>query len=175
MASMKMVLAAIFLIFVVIFSSGIKGETCSSPQVESSVYTTSEEQMSSETVVVVELKLTCKNGVKGLNLYADFNGRTFPVSRVIDSDKYQVSFTEEHKKLPAGRYSVRFFDEELYADLRKAQRSGEDTSVVKSLFDVGFHHRGASQGPLIHTEYVATGLAAVVWYYAYTTRSRLQS
>jgi translocon-associated protein subunit delta len=131
--------------------------------------------MSSETVVIVEFGLTCKNGLKGLNLYADFNGRTFPASRVIDSDKYQVSFVDEHKKLPAGRYSVRFFDEELYADLRKAQRSGEDTSAVKSLFDVDFRHQGASHGPWIQTEHMATILVAVVWYFAYTTRSRLQS
>jgi len=168
-------LFSIFALVVVICSSGIRGETCSSPQAESSVYTTTEEQMSSETVVIIELKLTCKNGVKGLNLYVDFNGRTFPVSRVIDSDKYQVSFTEEHKKLPSGRYVVRFFDEELYGDVRKAQRSGEDTSTVKSLFDVNFHHQGASHGPWIQTEHIATGLAAIVWYYAYTTRSKLQS
>jgi len=132
--------------------------------------------MSSETVVIVEFSLTCKNGAKGLNLYADFNGRTFPASRVIDSDnKYQVSFVDEHKKLPAGRYAVRFFDEELYGDLRKAQRSGEDTSSIKSLFDVQVRHHGTSRGPWIQTEHAATGLAALVWYYAYTTRSRLQS
>jgi len=31
----------------------------------------------------------------------------------------QVSFSEEHKKLPAGMYTVRFFDDDLYADLRR--------------------------------------------------------
>ena len=31
----------------------------------------------------------------------------------------QVSFSEEHKKLPAGTYTVRFFDDDLYAILRK--------------------------------------------------------
>jgi len=31
----------------------------------------------------------------------------------------QVSFSEEHKKLPAGTYTVRFFDDDLYADLRR--------------------------------------------------------
>jgi len=153
----------------------ISGETCTVPQVKSHVYTTSEAQMSSETVVIVELSLTCKNGLTGLNLYADFNGRTFPASRLIDSDKYQVSFVDEHKKLAGGSYTVRFFDEELYTDLRKAQRSGEDMSAVKSLFDVQFRHQGASHGPWIQTEHIATGLIAVVWYLAYNTKSRLQS
>jgi translocon-associated protein subunit delta len=131
--------------------------------------------MSSDTVVIVELSLTCKNGLTGLNLYADFNGRTFPASRLLDSDNYQVSFVDEHKKLAGGSYSVRFFDEELYGDLRKAQRSGEDMSAVKSLFDVSFRHAGASQGPWIQTEHIATGLIAIVWYLAYNTRSRIQS
>ena len=31
----------------------------------------------------------------------------------------KVSFSEEHKKLPAGTYTVRFFDDTLYAELRK--------------------------------------------------------
>jgi len=155
--------------------SSISGETCTSPQVSSHVYTTSEAQMSSDTVVIVELSLTCKNGVTGLNLYADFNGRTFPASRLLDSDKYQVSFVDEHKKLPGGSYTVRFFDEDLYGDLRKAQRSSEDVSTVKSLFDVNFRHPGASHGPYIQTEHIATGLVALVWYLAYSTRSRLQS
>jgi translocon-associated protein subunit delta len=131
--------------------------------------------MSSETVVIVELALTCKNGAKGLNLYADFNGRTFPASRILDSDKYQVSFVDEHKKLPSGSYKVRFFDEERYSDLRKAQRSGEDTSSVKSLIDVDIRHGGASHGPWIQTEHIATALAMIVWYFAYSTRSELQS
>jgi len=155
--------------------SFISGETCQAPQVKSHVYTTTEAQMSSDTVVIIELSLSCKNGLTGLNLYADFNGRTYPASRLLDSDHYQVSFVDEHTKLPGGSYTVKFFDEELYTDLRKAQRSGEDLTAVKSLFDVQFRHQGASHGPWIQTEHIATGLIALVWYLAYNTRSRLQS
>jgi len=155
--------------------SGALGETCTNPQVTSKTYTSTEERMSSETALIVEFSLACKNGAKGLNLYADFNGRTFPVSRIIDSDKYQVSFVNDHKKMSSGHYTVRFFDEERYAELRKAQRSGDDTATVKSLFDVPVYHPGTSHGPWIQTEHLATGLAILVWYYAYTTRSRLQS
>jgi len=168
------VLVVLSALCVLCFSS-VNGEACTSPQVTSQVYTTSEQQMSSETVVIVEFSLACKNGVKGLNLYADFNGRIFPASRVLDSDKYQVSFIDEHKKLPAGRYSVRFFDEVLYSEIRKAQRNGEDTSAIKSLFDIAVNHQGVSHGPWVQTEHMAAALAALVWYVAYTTRSRLQS
>jgi len=163
------------LILLILNAPASFGDTCTSPEVVSHVYTTSEEQMSSETVVIVNLSLTCKNGVKGLNLYAEFNGRTFPASKILDSDKYQVSFVEEHKKLPGGKYVMRFFDEDLYTDLRKAQRSGEDTASVKSLFNIDIRHQGASHGPWIQTEHAAAGLIALVWYYAYVTRSRLQS
>jgi len=171
----KMLLLAVVSVIVVLHVPTCFGDTCASPEVVSHVYTTSEEQMSSETVVIVDLSLTCKNGVKGLNLYADFNGRTFPASRLLGSDKYQVSFVDEHKKLPGGKYVMRFFDDDLYTDLRKAQRSGEDTASVKSLFDVNIRHRGASHGPWIQTEHIAAGLIALVWYYAYATRRRLQS
>lgn len=54
----------------------------------------------------------------------------------------QVSFVDEHKNIPAGDYNIRFFDEEGYADLRKAQRSGgDDVKNVKSIFSINVHHK----------------------------------
>ena len=41
----------------------------------------------------------------------------------------QVSFSEEHKKLPAGTYTVRFFDDDLYGDLRRVW-------LLVTLFDI---------------------------------------
>jgi translocon-associated protein subunit delta len=172
---MKLFLTLSSLILLFCWFGPVSGDTCTSPEVVSHVYTTSEEQMSSQTVIVVELSLSCKNGLKGLNLYADFNGRTVPASRVLNEDKYQVSFVEEHKKLAAGKYVMRFFDDDLYTDLRKAQRSGEDTAAVKSLFNVEIRHQGTSYGPWIQTEHLAAGLITLVWYFSYVTRSRLQS
>jgi translocon-associated protein subunit delta len=151
------------------------GDTCASPQVLSQVYTTTEAQMSTETVVVIDFELACKNSPKEFNLFAEFNGRTLPVSRTADGTKYQVSFSAEHKKLPAGRYTVRFFDDDLYAELRRAQRSGESYSNIQTLFDVEISHQGASYGPWIQTEHVAAAAAILVWYLAYTARSQLQS
>lgn len=151
------------------------GDTCVSPEVKSKVYSTTEAQMSTETVVIVQFELACKNKPRELNLYAEFNGRTSPASQAINSDKFQVSFSEDHKKLPAGMYTVRFFDDDLYADLRRAQRSGEDTLSVKSLFEVTFEHQGASEGPWIQTEHIAVISAVLVSYLAHTARSYLLS
>jgi len=151
------------------------GESCTSPQVKSTVYSTSETQMSTDTVVVVDFTLECKNSPKNLNIYAEFNGKSVPATSAVDGGKYQVSFTTEHKKLPSGNYKVRFFDDDLFSELRKAQRNGEDTSAVKTLFSVDFYHQAASQGLWVQTEHIAAAVTALVCYLAYSARSQLQS
>lgn len=167
---MKLIVAFVALLF-----SIVHGENCQSPQVVSEIYTTSEAHASTETVVIITFAVQCKNGVKDLNLHAEFDGRNLPASQIIDSDRYQVSFSVDHKKLPAGQYHIRFFDEDLYSDLRKAQRSGEDTSSIKSLFAIDFSHQGASHGPWIQTEHVAVLVTLALSYFAYSTRSQLLS
>lgn len=167
---MKLIVA--FLAFCVYLASG---ENCQAPQVTSQIYTTSEVHVSTETVVIITFSVQCKNGIKDLNLYAEFDGRNLPASQVIDSDKYQVSFSIDHKKLPAGQYQIRFFDEDLFANLRKAQRSGEDTASIQGLFTISFSHQGASHGPWIQTEHVAVLVSVLLSYFAYSTRSQLQS
>ncbi|KAI0239856.1 Translocon-associated protein subunit delta [Lamellibrachia satsuma] len=139
------------------------GDTCLSPIVSPQVYSTSEASLTSETAVIIEFSLTCKNGLKDLNLYADFNGKTFPVSRVQETNRYQVSWSESHKKLPSGKYAVQFFDEEGYANLRKAQRSTEDNaSSIKSLFTIDVTHQGATTGQWVQTEFIAASIAFLV-------------
>jgi len=151
------------------------GETCLSPTTTSAVYTTTEATMSSETVVIVEFSIVCKNNIQNMNLYAEFEGRVIPVTRLLGEDKYQVSFSEEHKKLAAGSYSMPIYDEEGYSDLRKAQRSGESTEAVKKLFSVTVEHKGASAGPAVQSEAVATLVAVIVCYFAYSAKASLQA
>ncbi|XP_074646073.1 translocon-associated protein subunit delta-like [Tubulanus polymorphus] len=153
----------------------VSADTCLGPSVESTVFSTSEVSASSKTVVVIEFTLSCKNGLKNVNLYADINGRTLPATRAQEADKYQVSFSDEHEKLSAGRYDVRLFDEEGYAALRKAQRSGEDTSSVKPLFTIDANHQGVWKGPIVQSEFIAVCVAAVVWYFAFSAKSKIMS
>nr|XP_031527299.1 translocon-associated protein subunit delta isoform X3 [Vicugna pacos] len=91
-------------------------EACVEPQITPSYYTTSDAVISTETVFIVEISLTCKNRV-------------------------QVSWSLDHKSAHAGTYEVRFFDEESYSLLRKAQRNNEDISVIPPLFTVSVDHR----------------------------------
>eukprot|EP00918_Siedleckia_nematoides_P069668 GHVU01151919.1.p1 GENE.GHVU01151919.1~~GHVU01151919.1.p1 ORF type:complete len:180 (+),score=20.48 GHVU01151919.1:24-542(+) len=151
------------------------GNTCLSPQVRTEVYTSSEKSMSTNSVIVVEFSVKCKNGVTDMNVYAELNGKALPASKAIDSDMYQVSFSEEHAKLPSGTYNVRFFDEDGYGILRKAQRTGEDTVNIKDLFTVTVNHQGASKAFVLQSELCATLLTVLVWYFAYTAKSKLQA
>ncbi|XP_070597467.1 translocon-associated protein subunit delta isoform X2 [Erythrolamprus reginae] len=151
------------------------GETCTEPVISPSYYTTSDAVISSETVFVVEISLTCKNGAQNVALYADVNGKQFPVTRGQDVGRYQVSWSMEHKLARSGTYQVKFFDEESYSILRKAQRNNEDVSEIKPLFTVSVDHRGAWSGPWVSTEVLAALIGILVYYMAFTAKSNIQA
>ncbi|KAL3853431.1 hypothetical protein ACJMK2_016974 [Sinanodonta woodiana] len=154
----------------------VAGDTCLSPSVKSKYYITTEAAASVDTVFIVEFQLTCKNGLKNLNLYADINGKFLPVTITDDSkSQYQVSYSDENKNLPAGNYDVRFYDEEGYSILRKAQRSGETNDSIKPLFTIALNHPGVWKGPVVQSEFIAAVVAILVWYVAYSAKSQLQS
>ncbi|CAO2621326.1 Translocon-associated protein subunit delta, partial [Lemmus lemmus] len=69
-------------------------EACLEPQITPSYYTTSDAVISTETVFIVEISLTCKNRVQNMALYADVSGKQFPVTRGQDVGRYQVRTTE---------------------------------------------------------------------------------
>lgn len=144
---------------------------------KSKIYTTAEAASSTETVFIVQFDLDCKNGAKNLNMYADLNGKTLAVTRTDGGSgmQYQVSYSDEHKNLPAGSYEVKFYDEEGYSNLRKAQRSGESVDSISSLFSIKIDHPGVWKGPLVQSEFVAASVAILVWYIAYSAKNKLQS
>uniref|UniRef100_A0A8D2DH76 Translocon-associated protein subunit delta n=1 Tax=Sciurus vulgaris TaxID=55149 RepID=A0A8D2DH76_SCIVU len=125
-------------------------EACVEPQITPSYYTTSDAVISTETVFIVEISLTCKNRV-------------------------QVSWSLDHKSAHAGTYEVRFFDEESYSLLRKAQRNNEDISIIPPLFTVSVDHRGAWNGPWVSTEVLAAVIGLVIYYLAFSAKSHIQA
>lgn len=150
-------------------------EICTDPVITPSSYTTTDALISSETVFIVELSLACANGAQSVALYADVNGKQFPVTRGQDVGKYQVSWSVPHKQASSGTYQVKFFDEESYSTLRKAQRNNEDVDAIKPLFSVNVDHRGAWNGPWVSTEVLAALIGIVVYYIAYSTKSAIQA
>ncbi|CAJ0959025.1 unnamed protein product [Ranitomeya imitator] len=87
----------------------------------------------------------------------------------------QVSWSLEHKNARSGTYEVKFFDEESYSLLRKAQRNNEDISAIKPLFTVNVDHRGAWNGPWVSTEVLAGLIGILLYYTAYTAKSNIQA
>uniref|UniRef100_A0A8D1J683 Translocon-associated protein subunit delta n=1 Tax=Sus scrofa TaxID=9823 RepID=A0A8D1J683_PIG len=203
-------------------------EACVEPQITPSYYTTSDAVISTETVFIVELSVTCKNRVQNMALYADVSGKQFPVTRGQDVGRYQVgmlwlslgeeatrsrvwlealrrprqaglgslttwagsgfalcppcwmhppqvSWSLDHKSAHAGTYEVRFFDEESYSLLRKAQRNNEDVSVIPPLFTVSVDHRGTWNGPWVSTEVLAAAIGLVIYYLAFSAKSHIQA
>ncbi|XP_063222480.1 translocon-associated protein subunit delta [Bacillus rossius redtenbacheri] len=161
-----------FLTCVLGFLSAVSADTCVQPEVVASAYTTQDATILTSIAFVAEFSLTCRNNVKGVILYAEINGKTVPAARIGDS-KYQVSWTEEVKKARSGDYSVNLYDEEGYAALRKAARNGEDPSAVKPLVTVMVNYPGAYQGPWVNSEFMAAILSLLVWYLAFSAKSKL--
>nr|XP_056717198.1 translocon-associated protein subunit delta-like [Euleptes europaea] len=155
--------------------SFVAAETCTEPTISPSYYTTSDTVISSETVFVVEISLTCKNGAQNVALHADVNGNQFPVTRVQDVGRYQVSWSMEHKLARSGTYEGKFFDEESYSILRKAQRNNEDISEIKPLFTVNVDHRGAWSGLWVSTEVLVACIGLLVYYLAFSAKSNIQA
>lgn len=77
------------------------------------------------------------------------------------------------KKARSGDYSVKLYDEESYAAIRKAHRNGEDPESVKPLAVVMLNNPGVYQGPWINSELLAALLAALVSYAAFSAKSKL--
>ncbi|KAL1787969.1 translocon-associated protein subunit delta isoform X1 [Sigmodon hispidus] len=169
---------ASFNALVLLLLSGLSccsAEVCLEPQITPSYYTTSDAVISTETVFIVEISLICKNRVQNMALYAVFSGKQFPVTWGQDVGCYQVSWSLGYKSTHAGIYEVRFFDEESYSLLRKAQRNNEDVSIISPLFTVSVDHWGTCNGPWVSTEVLAAVISIVIYYLAFSAKSHIQA
>lgn len=80
-----------------------------------------------------------------------------------------------HKQASSGTYQVKFFDEESYSSLRKAQRNNEDSDSIQPLFSVNVDHRGAWNGPWVATEVMAVLIGILLYYLAFNAKSTIQA
>lgn len=53
-------------------------ETCTKPEVSASSYTTQDATVLTSLAFIAEFTLKCGNGVKGVPLHAEVNGKTLP-------------------------------------------------------------------------------------------------
>ncbi|KFM67359.1 Translocon-associated protein subunit delta, partial [Stegodyphus mimosarum] len=151
------------------------GEICKSPVVNPSIYTTTDGMVVSEVALITEFSVTCDGSAKDFTLYADVKGNAVPAVKSAGSSKYQVSWTEDSTKISSGDHGIKIYDEEGFAALRKAQRQGEDASGLPSAFSVSVYHQGTYYGPWVQSEFLAAAFSIILWYIAFSARSKLIS
>jgi len=159
-------------VFLGILSAGYCS-SCSNPDVTSKSFTTQDATIVTNIAYISEFSVKCGSGAVS-HLYADVEGVIVPVSEIA-ANKYQVSWTEEIKNARRGDVTVRLFDEDGYAALRKALRAGEDITTLSPLFTVAVNHPGAFNGPWLKSEFLAAALSLVVAYLALSSRAKLLS
>ncbi|KAL1110297.1 hypothetical protein AAG570_008374 [Ranatra chinensis] len=156
-----------------VFLNFAASEGCTKPEITSVSYTTQDATIVTNIAFVSEFTFRCSGLPSDVPLYAEVGGSVFPAVH-IGREKYQVSWTEEVGKARSGDYKVNVYDEEGYGNLRKAIRGNyEHTSPVEPLSTVIVNHPATYQGPWVNSEFMAAVLAALVWYLAFTAKSKL--
>ncbi|XP_067929558.1 translocon-associated protein subunit delta-like [Watersipora subatra] len=140
-------------------------------KVTSHSYTTAEDISSSKTLFISQFQFE-KEPPRG-TLYAEVGNRNLIVAKSADTDEFQVTWTEEHKLAPAGKYEVKIFTEEQQSNLRKARRDGESTDSITPVATLEIIHQGVSKGPWMSSESVACVAAVLIMYYAYTKKGAI--
>ncbi|KAL0117805.1 hypothetical protein PUN28_008891 [Cardiocondyla obscurior] len=148
-------------------------ETCQKPEVVASSYVTEDATVLTNVAFTMQFVLKCSNGVKGISLYAEVEGKTLPAVRLSADNKYQISWTEDVKKARSGDYYIKLYDEEKYVAVRKAIRNGEDPDSVNPLTVVVLNNPGVFLGPWVNSEFLAAFLAILVSYSAFTAKYKL--
>lgn len=146
---------------------------CPNPTVSVSSFTTEDGTVVTNVAYVSQFTLKCSNGANDIPLFAEVGGVSLPVVQT-GLESYQVSWVEEVNKARSGERSILLYDEEGYANLRKAFRNAEQSNV-EPLVIVKLNHPGTYQGPWLNSEFMAAVVATLVWYMAYTTKSKLLS
>ena len=70
--------------------SEIFAETCQKPEVIASAYVTEDATILTNVAFTTQFVLKCSNGVKGITLYAEVDGKSLPAARLSSDNKYQV-------------------------------------------------------------------------------------
>jgi len=154
-----------------LFLAGSVVSTCTEPSVTASSYTPTDSQVLSAIPFIAEFTLTCANGEQPA-LYADIEGQLVPVVQSLEGDKLQVSWTKDVKKVSTGDHSVALYDSEGFTALKRARDRGEESNAAP-LVTIVVSYPGSYGGPILNSEHLAFGLAALVFYMAFSSKSAL--
>lgn len=68
----------------------VLAETCQKPEIVASAYVTEDATVLTNVAFTTQFVLKCSNGVKGISLYAEVEGKALPAVRLSADNKYQV-------------------------------------------------------------------------------------
>ncbi|RWS01834.1 translocon associated complex TRAP delta-subunit-like protein [Dinothrombium tinctorium] len=149
---------------------------CEVKEVKSNEYSTTDGMVVASNAYIVTFTVKCKDVIAtdSLTLFADIPSlnKQLPVVKASNGEHYQVSWTEDVNKASSASYEIRVYDEERFAQFRRAQRK-ESKEEVKPLLTLTLNHYGTYKGPYIQTEMVAAILAIALYWFAYTNKSKL--
>ncbi|EEZ98538.1 Translocon-associated protein subunit delta-like Protein [Tribolium castaneum] len=160
----------LFFVFQVFLISGAFS-SCENPEIKSTSYTTQDATILTHIAYISEFNVKCGSGSL-TNLYSLLGDTIQPVG-MTGPNKYQISWTEEVKNARNGDITIKLFDDDGYALLRKAQRAGDDLKTVPHFAVITINHPGTYKGPWISCECLAVAFSLVVCYYAIHFRSKL--
>lgn len=81
--------------------SVVFAETCQKPEVVASAYVTEDATVLTSVAFTTQFVLKCSNGVKGISLYAEVEGKALPAVRLSADNKYQVTILHIYVKIKA--------------------------------------------------------------------------
>jgi translocon-associated protein subunit delta len=84
----------------------------------------------------------------------------------------QVSWRVDVKKAVTGDHKVALYDSEGYTQVKRARERGEE-AVIPPMVTIVVNYPGSYGGPWLNSEHLALGLAALVFYLAFSSRSSL--
>ncbi|VDO44738.1 unnamed protein product [Onchocerca flexuosa] len=108
-------------------------------------------------------------------VYGIVNGRIYQAAISEETSKHQISWQLEHDESAAQTFNVVIYDEDGLTAYRKAERSHDNISKVKSLFTVQLKHPGVSKSSPIASETVVTAFALIALYIGYRFKSQLMA
>lgn len=151
----------------------LRAEQCVAPKVSANSYTTQDAFILREIAYVANFQIECRTG-EATNVYALIGNAVTPVAKVA-SGMYEISWSEDVKVAKAGQLSVKLYDENGYAFLKKALRNSEDISSVPVFAEVLINSPGIYSGPWLSCEFLAVGFSIAVAYAAIHFRTKLLS
>ncbi|KAM3726335.1 Translocon-associated protein subunit delta [Dirofilaria immitis] len=146
------------------FVIGTEAITCDSPNHSAVAFSTTDAFFHFSTTYIIEFNLQCANNVKDMAVYGVVHGRIYQAAVSEETSKHQISWQLEHSESVAQIFDVVIYDEDGLTAYRKAERSRDDISKVKSLFTVQLKHPGVSKSSPVASETIVTAFALIALY-----------